>query len=185
MKMHVCYPKGISLTVRLLEPSTGTTSTIFLRLATTRVSNQKIPVVRQQSSAQFLDDHKDQIYLFVSCKCPQYLFPSTHVLGALVNVLGVVSNDALGDGRPDGVHLGRHTSSFHSDANVKVGELVLSEDEDRLEGLESEAFGLDELDRLTIDLDQAASLLGEGASGGGLLPVVFKLGVRNCPSSNW
>ena len=113
------------------------------------------------------------------------LVPSTHVLGALVDVLGVVSNDALGDGRPDGVHLGRHTSSLHSDANVKVGELVLSEDEDRLEGLESEAFGLDELDRLTIDLDQAASLLGEGASGGGLLPVVFMCGVRNCPSSNW
>jgi len=134
-----------NLTVGLLETCTGTTSTIFLWLATTRIGHKEVPVVRHKSRSQL-------------------------VLGTLIHVLGVVSDDALGNGGSDGVDLSSHTSSLHSDADVKVGELVLAEDENGLEGLEAKAFGLDVLNGLSINLDETTALLGESASGGGLFP---------------
>ena len=135
----------LNLTVRLLEPSTGTTSTILLGLTTTRIGNKKISVISHKSSPQL-------------------------VLAALIHILGIVGDDALGNGLSNGIDLSGETSSLDSDANVEVGEFVLAEDEDGLEGLETEALGLDVLDGLTVDLDQTAALLGESAGGGCLFP---------------
>ena len=143
---HVCFKsESYCLTVRLLETSAGTASTIFLGLATTRIGNQKVSVVSQKSSPQF-------------------------VLGTLINIFGVVSDDGLGNGRSDSVDLGSHTSSLDADTDVKVCKLVLSKDKNGLECLQAKGFGLDILNGLSIDLDETTSLLGECASGGGLLP---------------
>jgi len=84
----------------------------------------------------------------------------------------MVGNDGLSDGGTDGIDLGRHTATLYADADVKVGELLLSEDKDRLEGLESEGLGLNELNGLAIDLDEATALLGKSASSGRLFPEV-------------
>jgi len=86
----------------------------------------------------------------------------------------VVCDNGLGNGRSDGVDLSSDTSSLYSDANIEVGELVLSDDKNRLEYLQSHDFGLDVLNRLTIDLDETPSLFGERDGGGRLLPVVAR-----------
>jgi len=90
----------------------------------------------------------------------------------------VVGDDGLGDGCSDSVDLSGDTSSLDSDANIEVGELVLSEDKNRFEDLQPHNFGLDILDRLTIDLDETPSLFGKRDSGGRLFPVVVKRGRR-------
>jgi hypothetical protein len=64
----------------------------------------------------------------------------------------------------------RETSSLDSDADVEVGELVFTEDEDGFEGLEAKTFRLDVFDGLAVDLDETTALLGECAGGGGLFP---------------
>ena len=84
----------------------------------------------------------------------------------------MVGNDGLSNGGTDGINLGRHTATLYADADVKVGELLLSEDKDGLEGLESERLGLDKLNGLAIDLDEATALLGKSASSGRLFPEV-------------
>ena len=86
----------------------------------------------------------------------------------------MVGDDGLGDGGTDSVDLGSHTTTLDADADVKVGELLLSKDKDGLEGLESEGLGLDKLNGLTIDLDEATALLGKSASSGRLFPEVDK-----------
>lgn len=128
-----------------METCAGAASSVLLRLAPTGIGDQEIPVVRQQRRPEL-------------------------VLRGLVHVLGVVGHDALGDGRPDGVDLRGHTAPLHADANVEARELILAEDEDRLERLETQALRLDVLDGLAVHLDESPALLGEGARGGGLLP---------------
>lgn len=135
------------LTVRLLKSRTGAAPAVLLRLAPPRIGHQQIPIVRQERRLEF-------------------------VLGALVDVLGVIGHDALGDGRSDGVHLRRHPSALDAYANVERGEFVLSEDQDRLVDLEAKSGGFDVFDGLAVDLDETAALFGEGAGGGGLLPVL-------------
>ena len=146
--MHIIQRCIINcLSVRFLETSTCTPSTILLRLAPTRIGNQEISVIRQQRRPQL-------------------------ILRLLVDILGIVRNDALRDGRSDGVYLRGHTPALDSNANVEVGKLILAEDEHRLEGLQPETFRFDILDRLSVDLDETAALLGECRSGGGLFPWV-------------
>ena len=48
-------------------------------------------------------------------------------------------------------------------------ELVKAEDKDRLVDLESQDLGLDERERLAVDLDEALAGLAVGDSGGGSL----------------
>ena len=62
------------------------------------------------------------------------------------------------------------TSTLNSDTNIEVGELVLSEDKNRFENLQSHDLGLDILDRLSVDLDETPSLFGECDGGGRLFP---------------
>lgn len=82
----------------------------------------------------------------------------------------MVGNDGLGNGGADGIDLGSHTTTLYADADIEVSELVLTKDKDGLEGLEPEGLGLNELNGLAIDLDEAAALLGEGACCRRLFP---------------
>ena len=82
----------------------------------------------------------------------------------------MVRDDGLGDGCSDGVDLCGDTSTLDSDSDIEVGELVLSEDKDRFEDLQSHDLGLDVLNRLSINLDETPSLFSEGNGGGRLFP---------------
>lgn len=95
----------------------------------------------------------------------------------------MVGNDGLSDSSTNGVNLSGHTTTLDTDADVQVGELVLAKDEDRLEGLEAEGLGLDELNGLPIDLNEAAALLGESAGSRRLLPVEQVRG--ECAQERW
>ena len=77
-------------------------------------------------------------------------------------------DDGLSDGLSDGVDLGDLSSSLDLDSDVDLGELVLSDDEDRLVVLVSEERGLGERDRLSVQSDEASPGGGVGDSGRGL-----------------
>ena len=74
----------------------------------------------------------------------------------------VEGDECLGDTLADGVQLGNATSAVNSDAHVDVLEALLAEDQDGLVRLLAEARGLEELDGLAIDLDEAGAGLGVG-----------------------
>jgi len=144
----------MSLTVRLLETSTGTASSVLLGFTSTGITDKKVTIIIQKGLSQL-------------------------VLAALVNILGMVSDNSLGNSGTDGVNLGGNSTSLHTDTNIKVGEFFLSEDEDGLEGLQAKRFGLNKLNGLTIDLNKTTSLLGKSTGSGGLFPIgTRKIAVR-------
>jgi hypothetical protein len=136
----------MSLTVRLLETGTGTASSVLLWLTSTGITDKKVTIIIQKGLSQL-------------------------VLAALVNILGMVSDNSLGNSGTDGVNLGDNSTSLHTDTNIKVGEFFLSEDKDGLEGLQAKRFGLNKLNGLTIDLNKTTSLLGKSTGSGGLFPI--------------
>ena len=148
---HLLSQNIINLTVRFLESGTGGTSTVFLWLASTWVGNQQITIVFHQSLAKL-------------------------ILGALINILGMVSNNRLGNSGSDGINLCGNSTTLDTDTNIKVGELVLTNDQNWLENLQSELLWLDVLNWLPIDLDKTTALLGESASSGSLFPEKKKRG---------
>jgi hypothetical protein len=99
------------------------------------------------------------------------------VLGVLVDVFLVVGNDGFGNGLADGVDLRRVTAAgdAHADVDVSCGmalacclalfplavcawvhtELVHADDQDGLVDLESQRLGLDQVEGLAVDLDEA------------------------------
>ena len=83
----------------------------------------------------------------------------------------MVSNDGLGNGSTDSINLRCHTTTLNSDSNIKVGELVLSNNQYRLEDLQPKDLGLDILNGLPIDLDETSALLCESDGRGGLFPI--------------
>ena len=87
----------------------------------------------------------------------------------LVLVLLVEGNDGLSDGKADGHDLGGGTTAADAHADVHVLELVAAEEEDWLEGLESERAWLQQVEWLVVDLDEASAWGGVGNSGGVLL----------------
>jgi hypothetical protein len=88
-----------------------------------------------------------------------------------IDILGVISDHRLGNGLTDGVNLGRDTTTLHSDADIEIAELVLSDHENWFEYLQAESGGFDQFDGLTIDFDQSAALFGESDGRGGLFSV--------------
>ena len=135
------------LTVRFLESRTGTASTILLGFTTTRIRNQKGSVVRNQSLSQL-------------------------VLRAFIHVLRVVSNNGLGNSGSDGIDLSSDTSTLHSDADIQIGKLILTNNQNGLKNLQAKYLRLDVLNRLAINLDKTTALLGECNSGCCLLPTI-------------
>ncbi len=81
----------------------------------------------------------------------------------------VVSDEGLADGLTDGVNLGSGSTTAHSDANVDLLEGIAAEDEDGLIELQSEKLGLEDVEGLSVDLDESLSLLAVGKGDGGFL----------------
>ena len=77
----------------------------------------------------------------------------------LIDELLVVCNDGLGDGLTDGVDLGGVSTTSNSDTDIDTGELVKTDDQDGLVDLESQDLGLDEVEGLSVDLDESLSSL--------------------------
>ncbi|KAM1301386.1 hypothetical protein EV1_012510 [Malus domestica] len=145
MVNNISSKEAILLTVRLLEPGSGTATAELLGLAAPGVSHQESPVVPDQDVLDLL-------------------------LALLVHVLLVKRHQGLGNALTDRVDLGGVASAFHSDPHVHAGEALSSEQQDRLVGLESEDLRLHELDWAAVDLDQAASALAVGHCHRRLLP---------------
>ena len=116
--LQTCFQ--LYLTVTLLEASAGRASSELLRLAPAWISDKEGPVIRHENLLDLL-------------------------LGGLVDVLLVVRHDGLGDGLADGVNLGSVASTLDANTDVEIGELLLAEKKDRLEGFEAEDLGLEKL----------------------------------------
>lgn len=133
-----------TLSVRLLEPAAGRTSSVLLGLAPAGVGNEKAPVISNQ-------------------KIPDLL------LAGLIDEFLVVGNDGLGNGLPDGVDLGSNTSPLDTDSDVQVSKFILTKDEDGLESLQAKNLGLEQFNGAPVDLDEATACLAESDGSGGLL----------------
>jgi hypothetical protein len=77
----------------------------------------------------------------------------------LIDELLVVSDNGLGDGLTDGVDLRCVSTTSNSDADIDVGELLKTDDKEGFVNLESKDFGLDEVEGLSVNFDQALSSL--------------------------
>ena len=127
-----------------MEAGTGATTTELLGLASPGVSDEEGPVVLEELVLDLL-------------------------LGGLVNVLLVVGDQRLSDGLTDGVDLRSVPTTLHTNTDVNISELGLTEEELGLEDLEAEGLGLDQLQGDTVHLEQTGPLLAVGNSDGGLL----------------
>ena len=77
----------------------------------------------------------------------------------LIDKLLVVGDNGLGDGLTDGVDLRCVSTASNSDADIDVGELLETDDQEGFVDLESKDFGLDEVEGLSVNFDQALSSL--------------------------
>jgi hypothetical protein len=147
-----------SLTVRFLVAGTGTWTTELLGLGASRVGNEECTVVLDESLLEL-------------------------VLGVLIDELLVVGDDGLGDGLANGIDLGDVTTTGDADTDVDTGELVEANNQERLVDLyihpqsaplsfpiilhtkivesylEAQDLGLDQVERLAVDLNEALALL--------------------------
>lgn len=78
-------------------------------------------------------------------------------------------DQGLGNSLTNGVYLRDITTSVGTDADVDVGELVWSQQQNRLENLESERFRLNQAQGLTVDFNQTLSVSNVGNSNWGFL----------------
>jgi hypothetical protein len=131
-------------TVRLLETSSGTVTSHLLGFAAAGIGDEETLVVLNE---QFLELS----------------------LGGLIVVLLVESDKGLGDSLTDGHDLGGLTTTTYADADVEVLEAVGAEEEDGLPNLEAEGSGLEEVEGLSVNFDEASAGGGVGDSGGVLL----------------
>ncbi len=77
----------------------------------------------------------------------------------LIDELLVIGDNGLGDGLTDGVDLRCVSTASNSDADIDVGELLETDDQEGFVDLESKNFGLDEVEGLSVNFDQALSSL--------------------------
>jgi len=73
----------------------------------------------------------------------------------LIDELLVVGDNGLRDGLTDGVDLGCVATTGDSNADVDVGELVETDDQKGFVDLESQDFGLDEVERFAVNLNDS------------------------------
>lgn len=128
----------------LLPASTGTSTTEFLGLHPSRISDQEGPVIVDEA---FLEAHG--------------------VCG--IDIFGVVRDEGLGNGLADSVHLGRVPSSLDPDSDINAGELVFTDDENGFVDLETEDLGLNEVYGGTVDTDDSTALPSVCDGGCGLV----------------
>ena len=84
-------------------------------------------------------------------------------------VLLIEGKDGLGDGLADGEHLVAGTTTLDSDSDVDVFKLVTTDEEDGLEGLNTERLGLNKTEGLSVNTDGTIAGGASGNSGGSLL----------------
>lgn len=126
----------IFLTIRLLVAGASTWTTELLRLASARVGNDQRSVVTNQGVSDLL-------------------------LGGLIDELLVVGQQTLGDRLTDGVDLRCVTTTSDPDSHVNLGEVLLSQKEHGLESLDSQSWGIKEIQRDSIDSDHTSTGLDE------------------------
>lgn len=126
--------QDVFLTVTLLEPSSGTTTTKLLGLAPSGVRHKQGPIVPHKNVLDFL-------------------------LALLVHVLLVKGYERLSYALSDRVDLRCVSSALHANPHVDAGETVSSQQEDRLVGFEAQDLRLYQLDWTAVDLDQTATTL--------------------------
>jgi hypothetical protein len=129
------------LTVRLLISSSGTGTSELLGLASSRVSDDQGSVVSDEGVSDLL-------------------------LGGLIDELLVVSQKTLGDGLSDGVDLRGVTTASDSDSHVNLGEILLTQEQDGLEGLDTESGGVEVIQGDTVDSDHTSTGLNQSNSDG-------------------
>lgn len=131
-----------TLTVRLLESGPGTTTTKLLWLHSSGVSHQQGLVVRGEDLLEL-------------------------ILGSLVDIFLMVSNQTLGNSLSDGVNLRDMTTTGDLHSDVDVLEFVQAGQGQWLVDLETQDLWLNQSDRRTVHLDQTLTGLdmGNGSSG--------------------
>merc|ERR1719172_539497 len=144
-----------SLTVRLLEASTGRATTELLRLSAAGVRHDQAAVVRGQDVLDLL-------------------------LVRLVHVLLEIRDNGLRDGLTNRVDLRDETTATHTHTDVHLREALLAEEEDRLVPLHLQPLRLDEIKRAAVDAHEAIAGLAQGHRHRRLLPAVglHALGLR-------
>ena len=73
----------------------------------------------------------------------------------LIDELLVVCNDGLGDSLTNGVDLGCVSTTGDSNADINVSEFVQTNDQEGFVDLESQDLGLDEVERLSVNLNNS------------------------------
>ena len=129
MRIHECILDDEPL----LSASTSTLSTELLGLHPPRVCDEQRPIIRNQF---FLELNR----------------------GIRVHVFCVISYHGLGDGLADCVHLRCVSTTLNTDSNVDTGERFFTSHENCLINFESEKFRFEEVDRGSIDTEQAFAL---------------------------
>lgn len=81
------------------------------------------------------------------------------VLAVLIDELLVVGNNGLGDSLTDGVDLGCVSTTGNSDADIDVGEFLETDNKEWFVDLESQDLWLDEVERLSVNLDESFTSL--------------------------
>ena len=77
----------------------------------------------------------------------------------LIDKLLVVGDNGLGNSLTDGVDLRCVSTASNSDADIDVGKLLETDNQEGFIDLESKDFGLDEVEGLSVNFDQALSSL--------------------------
>ena len=126
--------------VRFLESSSGTLTTEFLWLASSRITGEEGLVVLEEEILEFS-------------------------LGGFVTESLCVGDNGFTNSLSDSNNLGHGTSTSNSDSDSEVLESIGSEDENWLVNLHSHGCWLDKIDWLTIDSEYAGSFLAESNSG--------------------
>lgn len=81
------------------------------------------------------------------------------VLAVLIDEFLVVGDDRLRDSLTNSVNLRCVSTTSNPDANIDTSELVETDDQERFVDLESQDLGLNEIERLAVDLDESFTSL--------------------------
>lgn len=86
----------------------------------------------------------------------------------------MVSNNGLRNSGTNSIDLRSNTTTFDSDTNIEVAELVLTDDQNWFEDLQTKCLRLNILNGLAINLDKATSLFCESNSSSCFFPNIQK-----------
>lgn len=137
------------LTIRFLEARTSRSSTILLRFAPTRITDEHVAVVFDKNLSEF-------------------------VFRLFIDVFSIVRHNRLGNGGADGVNLSCDTAPLDTNTDIQIREFILSDNKYGFKDFQAQSLWLNVLNGLTIDFDQAATLLSKRHRCCSFLSVVSK-----------